>query len=139
MPLTQKPVSARRPASINHGPQFIAEGSDQDQVVTGPSAGPSPARSERAVSVTAPLSWSGTRHEYAQVPPQPNLNWPSSSNLSPCRITNCGANKGQTEGWNWNRVTTPVSLGPCSPDQTPVAPISLRELLTPKQSYFRVE
>src|ERR1035441_10403835 len=80
----------RRPASINHGPQWIAEGSDQELVVTGPSAGPSPARSERAVRVTAPLSWSGTRHEYAQVPPQPNLNRPSSTRLSRCRITNCG-------------------------------------------------
>ena len=100
MKVTQKPVSASRPASINQGPQWVAEGADQNQVVTGPSALSSPARSERAVRVTAPLSWSGARHEHAHWPSQPILNWPSSTNLSPCRITNCGANKGQTGGWN---------------------------------------
>lgn len=55
-------------------------------VAAGPSEGPSPAKSDRALRVTAPFSWADTRHEYAQLPPLPNSNWPSPTNLFPCRI-----------------------------------------------------
>ena len=60
------------------------------QVTTGPSAGPSPSSSARAVMATSPLRLAGTRHECAQLPPQPNSNLPRPITVSPCRMANCG-------------------------------------------------
>jgi hypothetical protein len=59
-------------------------------VTTGPSAGPSPSNSARAVKATSPLRLAGTRHECAQLPPQPNSNRPRPTSASACRMANCG-------------------------------------------------
>ena len=60
------------------------------QVTTGPWAAPNPSSSARAIKTTSPLRLAGTRHEYAQLPPQPNSNWPRPTCASACRIANCG-------------------------------------------------
>ena len=60
------------------------------QVTTGPSAGPSPSSSDRAVMATSPLRLAGTRHECAQLPPQPNSNLPWPTTVSPCRMAKSG-------------------------------------------------
>jgi hypothetical protein len=60
------------------------------QVTTGPSAGPSPSSFARAVKATSPLRLAGTRHECAQLPPQPNSNLPWPTTVSPCRMAKSG-------------------------------------------------
>jgi len=60
------------------------------QVKTGPSVGPKPSSSVRTVMATSPWRLAGTRHECAQLPPQPNSNWPRPTTASACRIVNCG-------------------------------------------------
>lgn len=60
------------------------------QLTTGPSAGPNPSSSARAVKATSPWRLAGTRHECAQLPPQPNSKWPRPTTSSPCRIVSCG-------------------------------------------------
>jgi hypothetical protein len=59
-------------------------------LTTGPSAGPNPSSSAWAVNANSPLRLEGTRHECAQLPPQPNSNLPWPTTVSPCRMAKSG-------------------------------------------------